>query len=167
MKHLMAVVVGGALVLAGSTATLLDAATTTTFPVTATAAATCTVSATGVSFGTYTGGVLFANGSLNVNCSSGTPYNVALNAGGNYNGAARQMINGAAAIAYGIYRDAGFNTQWGDNGCGAGNTYSAGTCQAGTGSGVAQALTAYGVAFAGQSTVPGSYSDTVVATVVF
>ncbi len=95
MKRIMAVVLGGALALVGGTAGVLDAATTTTnLAVTASVAATCTVSATGVSFGNFTGLGLTANGSLSVNCVSGAAYTVALAAGNNLRGGVRRMAGG-------------------------------------------------------------------------
>ncbi len=75
--------VGGAL--AGALTLLAlpaSAATTTaTFAVSATVQSTCSISASSLAFGAYTGAVITAPGSLTVTCSNSTPYNIGLNAG--------------------------------------------------------------------------------------
>ncbi len=173
MKRMIAIVLGGALALVGGTTAVLDAATVTTnLTVSATVPTTCTVSATGVNFGNYLGAAITSNGSLSVNCALGTTYLVSLGAGNNYAGGAgssRRMANSTNFISYGLYLDSALSTEWGDNcpgGVGA-QTYPNGTCVGGTGSGVAQALTVFGKTSPGGSSAPGSYSDTVVVSVLF
>ena len=145
---------------------------TTTMPVTATVEASCTVSATGVSFGSYSGTSVSANGSVTVTCPGGIAYKTSLNAGQHFTGSAsgaRAMGSDAGnALTYFLYQDAAHATQWGDNDVA--NTYPPGASLAGAGTGVAQTLTVFGAvpASTGSLTPPaGSYSDTVTVTVTF
>lgn len=134
----------------------------TTFQVTTTVAAACTVSATALSFGTYSSaGNNDASSTMDVNCSTGTAYNVGLNAGTGTGAtvASRKMSNGAALLNYTLYRDAARSTVWGST---------AGTDTAtGTGSGAAQTLTVYGRVPGSQSASAGSYTDTITVAVTF
>lgn len=140
----------------------LAATATTTFTVTATVTATCLVSATNLSFGSYTGAVDDANSAVTVTCTNTTPYNVGLNAG-TATGATtstRQMTGtGSATLNYFLYQDSAYSTNWG-------NTVGTDTLS-GTGTGLAQALTVYGQIPAGQYVTPGSYTDTITATVTY
>ena len=54
---------------------------TTTFGVSATVQATCLISATALSFGTYTGVVANSTSTVSVTCTNTTTYNVSLNPG--------------------------------------------------------------------------------------
>jgi spore coat protein U-like protein len=133
----------------------------TTFSVTATVQATCIISAGSLGFGTYTGVVAHSTSTISVTCTNTTPYNVALNPGATSGATVttRQMLNGAAALNYGLYKDATWTTNWGQT---------TGTdTSAGTGNGSAQTLTVYGQVSAGQYVTPGSYSDTITATVIY
>jgi spore coat protein U-like protein len=57
------------------------ATATTAFQVTATVQATCLISATNLSFGTYTGVATASTSTITVTCTNTSPYNVGLNAG--------------------------------------------------------------------------------------
>jgi spore coat protein U-like protein len=121
----------------------------------------CGISASNLNFGNYTGTVLNATTTLQVGCTSGTAYNVGLNAG-TATGATvttRAMQNGTALLNYALYSNSGRTTNWG-------NTVGTDTV-AGTGTGVAQPLTVYGQIAAGLHPTPGTYTDTITAAVTY
>jgi spore coat protein U-like protein len=141
---------------------VLATTATTTYSVTATVQSTCVISGNTLAFGTYTGSAIPMTTTLSVTCSSGTTYNVGLNAG-TASGAtvtARAMTGpGGATLNYAMYQDTNHTTNWGQT---------VGTdTEAGTGNGSAQTLTVYGQLAAGQYPAPGSYSDTITATVTY
>jgi spore coat protein U-like protein len=147
----------------------------TTMPITASVAAACSVSSTGADFGSivaFTGAN--ASGTIDVNCSPGINYNVALNSGlhpldGN---SVRSMQSaGGAAIRYQIIKGSGTGgagTAWGD--AGLGNTFTGGTPALGFSDGTTQQLNFnVNVVQDGVNVyTPGAtYSDTVQITVDF
>jgi len=135
---------------------------TGTFSVTATVAASCTLSAAALGFGTYSGAQITVNSTVSVTCTNTTPYNVGLNAG-TATGATvtnRSMTGPSSALLnYTLYSNSGLTTNWG-------NTVGTNTV-AGTGSGSAQSLTVYGKIPAKQYVRPGSYADTITATITY
>ena len=136
--------------------------TSTTFTVSATIQATCLVSATSLSFGTYTGAVTNATSQVNVTCTNTTAYNVGLDAGkaSGATVATRQMAGpGGALLNYALYSDSNRSINWG-------NTVGTDVVP-GTGSGSAQSITVYGQIPAAQYLAPGSYQDTITATVTY
>jgi spore coat protein U-like protein len=138
------------------------ASSNTTFQVTATVAATCLISATNLAFGSYTGTLVNATSTITVTCSNTTPYNVGLDVGTSSGAAvsSRKMGGpGGALLGYALFRDSGHTQNWG-------NTVGTDTAS-GTGNGSAQALTVFGQVAANQLVAPGSYSDTITATVSF
>lgn len=136
--------------------------TTTSFPVTVTVQPDCTVSATNLAFGTYTGSQLDGQSSISLNCSNGAPWTIGLNQG-SFAGATvttRMMSGpGSTPLAYSLYKDAPRTLNWG-------NTVGTDTV-AGTGSGTTQTVNVFGRIPASQSVGPGAYADTIVATVTF
>ncbi len=138
-------------------------ATAAAFTVSANYAATCGISATTLDFGSH--GVLASAvdgaSSLRATCSAATPYTIGLSGG---NAAAsdptqRKMANGGNQITYGLYRDAARAQPWGD---------AIGTNTAsGTGSGSAQTFAVYGRIPAQVTPAPGTYSDTIIATLTY
>lgn len=147
----------------GFNPTVASAATaSTTFQVTATVQSTCLISAAPLAFGTYTGVVNSTSSNLTVTCTSTTPYNVGLDAG-TASGATvsnRSMLDASSnKLNYKLSKDSGNTTNWG-------NTVGTDTA-AGTGSGSAQTMTVYGQIPAGQYVKPGSYSDTITATLTY
>ncbi|MGA3081139.1 MAG: spore coat U domain-containing protein [Terracidiphilus sp.] len=135
---------------------------TASFGVSATVLKDCIVSATALAFGNYTGAVNSATSTVTVTCTNTTTYTVGLSAG-LATGATvttRQMQNGAALLNYGLFTNATWTTYWG-------NSNIAPTWVSGTGNGAAQALTVYGQIPAGQYVTPGSYTDTITATVTY
>lgn len=150
----------GVLVLGmASTSAVAASPATTTFTVSATVQATCIVSATAMSFGTYTAVLASNTSTVSVTCTNSTPYTVGLDAGLSGGGVTtRAMKNGAVLLNYALYSDAGHTTNWGN---------STGSWVSGTGSGSAQPLTVYGQVAAGQYVTPGAYADTITATVTY
>lgn len=134
---------------------------TTTFKVTATVVKDCAVSATNMVFGNYTGAVNNSTSAITVTCTNTTTYTVGLSAG-LATGATvttRKMQDGANLLSYALYSNSGMTTNWGNT--------AATNWVSGTGSGVAQALTVYGQIPAAQHPTPGSYTDTITATVTY
>ena len=120
------------------------------------AAQSCTVSATNVNFGNYTGATDTPGGSaLAVNCPSGSTYTIALNAGQGSGATAtvRKMTSGSNTLNYALYQNSSHSTNWGNT---------SGTGQvSGTGTGSAQTYTVYPQLSSGQQVPPGTYTDTI------
>lgn len=121
-------------------------------------------SPTTLNFGTQ--GVLAANvdttSTINLTCSTSTPYDVALNAGANPATAGdvttRRMANGSSYVSYQMYSDSGRTTVWGN---------STTNDVSGTGNGSAQTLTVYGRVPSQTTPAAGTYTDTVTITVTY
>jgi spore coat protein U-like protein len=135
---------------------------TTNFTVTAVVAKDCTVTATNLAFGTYTGAQVRSTSTITATCTSSTTYTVGLNAG-TATGATvtnRSMTGpGSALLHYSLFNNSGYTTNWGNS--------SATNWVAGTGNGSAQPLTVYGQIPAGQYATPGSYADTITVSVTY
>jgi spore coat protein U-like protein len=135
---------------------------TTSFAVTATVTKDCSVSATNMAFGNYSGVLIKSTSTISVTCTNTTAYSVGLNAG-LATGATvtnRSMTGpGSALLRYALFSNSGYTTNWG-------NTVGTNTL-GGTGNGAAQPLTVYGQVPAGQFVTPGSYTDTIIATVTY
>ena len=125
------------------------------------------VAASDIDFGSVaraTGTPLDAQGTLEVNCTNGTPYTIGMNPGANATSTTaaadnRRMSDGASNfVAYGLYRDAGRQNFWGE---------AIGTdTLAGTGTASAQAIPVYG-RVPSTDAPAGSYGDTVIATITY
>ena len=135
---------------------------TTSFTVTVVISATCTISANNMAFGTYTGLLIGSTSTISVTCTKAATYDVGLNAG-LATGATvtnRSMTGPASALlSYKLFSNSGYTTNWG-------NTVGTDTV-AGMGTGAAQSLTVYGQVPAGQLKTPGSYTDTITATITY
>ncbi|WP_345813419.1 spore coat U domain-containing protein [Paraburkholderia sp. PREW-6R] len=124
----------------------------------------CLISATNVAF-TSTGvlsSALNATGTVTARCTNGDAFRIALNGGSSGNVAARQLqrSGGGGTVNYQLYTDSGHTTAWGDG--------TAGTSMpTGVGSGNAVSITVYGRVPAQSTPMPGSYSDTITATISF
>lgn len=122
----------------------------------------CEVTATDLDFGTV--GTLNANvdstATITVRCTNTTPYKIRIDGGqaGVLNPAGREMRNGGNAITYGIYRDAARTQGWGRRNS---NDVNA------TGTGYPQTFTAYGRVPPQPTPPPGTYTDTLVVSVVY
>jgi spore coat protein U-like protein len=130
----------------------------TTFQVTASVQSACVISAAALPFGNYSGTQVDATTTISVTCTNTTPYNVGLDAGTSTGATvtARKMTNGAQTLNYALYSDSGRTVNWGN---------STGSWVGGTGNGSAQTLTVYGRLAGSQYPTPGSYADTITATV--
>ncbi len=141
-----------------------DAATSSaSISVSATVLAFCAVTASPLAFGNYSPSVQStASTSVVVICTTGTAYNVGLDAGGGTGATVttRQMTGpGAATLGYSLYTTSGYGTVWG-------NTVGSNTVL-GAGSGLAQTLTVYGRIPIGENAAPGAYTDTVTVTLTY
>ena len=136
---------------------------TSSFQVTATVLKACTVVASPLAFGNYSGTVVTANTTIGVTCTNTTPYNVGLDAGissgATVTTRAMTLAGGTATLLYGLYQDSALSKNWG-------NTVGTDT-QIGTGNGRLQTLTVYGQIPANQFPTPGAYADTITATVTY
>ncbi|WP_233800586.1 Csu type fimbrial protein [Paraburkholderia sp. HP33-1] len=134
---------------------------TTTMVVTATVNANCTVSATDMAFGAYSGAQLDSTATITATCSNGTAYTVGLNQGLTGTGVTdRRMAGpGTDTLLYHLFSDTTRTTNWDDVG--------GANPATGTGTGSAQALTVYGRVPADQFVQAGNYSDTVTVTVSY
>jgi spore coat protein U-like protein len=164
----------GVSLLSLAAASSIDAATSNAnLSVTATVTASCSITTTPVAFGAYdplvanASTALNGTGAINATCTSGASTTIALGEGSSPAGTstpaapARRMSDGQATphyLTYSLYQDNGRSQVWG-------NTLA--TSASFTGTGTSAAVTVYGTVDAGQSAPPGSYSDTVVATITF
>jgi spore coat protein U-like protein len=135
----------------------------TSFTVSATVVSNCNVSATALNFGTA--GVFIsttdATSAVSAQCTNSLPYTVSLNGGnaGATDPTQRKMSKGAETIIYGLYRDTAHTLPWG-------STIGTNTAS-GTGSGAQQNFTVYGHVPVQTTPSPGSFSDTIVATITY
>jgi len=145
-----------------ATLTISNVVTTVSFPVTANVPPDCTFSAGDLVFGTYSGAQLDAQSSITLTCTSGTAWNIGLDAG-TFAGATvttRKMTGpGTSSMSYSLFRNSGRTLNWG-------NTVGTDTLS-GTGSGSAQSVSVYGRVPASQNLPAGSYQDTIIATITF
>jgi spore coat protein U-like protein len=162
VKSVVPAVVLGLLTL-GLTSTSASAATqTATILVTANVVDSCTISASALSFGAYSGTALPAQATLTVTCTDLGTYTVGLNGGTTTGGTdqARKLAGpGGNTLNYNLYTTSALTTIWGNT--------SANHWQSGTGTGSAQTLTVYGNITAGQTLHVGSYTDSVTATITY
>lgn len=161
--------ISSALIAAGISAPARAAVDTAQFQVRIVITESCdiqAVTAGDIDFGNVarsTGSNVDATGALQVNCTTGTPYTIGLNAGANSTSATpgagnRRMVSGTNFVPYGLYRDAGRTQFWGE-------TVGTDTL-AGTGNASNQSIPVY--ARVPSTNVPaGTYVDTVVATVTY
>jgi spore coat protein U-like protein len=144
-----------------------NAATATgVMTVTATITSTCAVGASSLAFSSATSAAIAAGnvdaiGTISVNCTTGSPYTIGLDAGTGVGAtiASRKMSAGAQLLSYTVYTSAARTTVWGD-GTGAEKV-------SGIGNGAAQSISAYGRIFAGQVVPAAAYTDTVNVTVTY
>ncbi len=144
------------------------ATVTANLNVSATVVPVCTVSTAPINFGVVIlGSSTNANGSVDVTCTGGVSYNIALNAGNQYDLGARWISDGATSpnyVRYDLYQDLSLAIPWGDSGFG--NTFPSASPLVDIGSGVLQSHTVYGsIPGIGTSQPPGDYADIVLVTV--
>jgi spore coat protein U-like protein len=141
--------------------------------VSATVPVTCSVSVPdALAFGTYDplvanaelGNDLYASTSVSVTCSSGASATITLGQGANPDPDSsdvfpfRRLKNGSNYISYALFQNSSRTTIWANT---------SGTGVGVTGNGSAQTLTIYGEISAAQTASPGSYTDTVTATITY
>ncbi|MGH8306663.1 MAG: Csu type fimbrial protein [Gammaproteobacteria bacterium] len=170
LKLIRTLIIGSAFTLPLAIASVsAQAGTTTTFAVTATVVNSCVInSASAMAFGNYdvnSGTAVTGTSSINVNCTKGDGYTIALSYGGTGTAANRIMVNAGNNLNYNLYTDSGYTTVWNST-CGGGNNCDSGT-GAGPGVGNAQSYTVYGQIATGQNVPAGSYSDSITVTVNF
>lgn len=132
------------------------------FSITATVAQGCTIAANTLSFGAYAGILVNSTSTITVTCANTTTYNVGLSAGTAAGATVthRSMTGtGGSLLSYKLFRDAARTLNWG-------NTVGSDSL-AGRGTGTAQRLTVYGQVPGGQFPPPGTYSDTITATITY
>jgi len=85
------------------------------FTVSATVAKACTIDASDMNMGTWSGvGNLDGATTVTVKCTNGTSYNVALDNGANGTSTAdRKLGDGAERLSYNLFRDSGRTQVWG------------------------------------------------------
>ena len=104
---------------------------------------------------------LDGTGTVTVTCTRGALSKVGLNPGSNAQGTTRRMSQGATEyLTYELYKDAGHSTVWGDTADTALDVPAA-PSQA------PRNFTVYGRVAAAQDAAVGTYTDTVLATVIF
>lgn len=135
------------------------------------AAPNCTISSTAVAFGSYdplNAAATAGTGTLGFVCSggvgAGVTYSIALSTGSSGSYATRTMTNGANILNYNLYSTATYTSIWGNGNVGT-VVVSASLTRAQARAGVT--ITVYGTIPAQQNVVPGSYSDSITATVTF
>jgi spore coat protein U-like protein len=144
--------------------------TTTTLSITAIVGSTCAISTSAVSFGTYDPLVvnlsnpLNGQGAVSTVCSNGLTNTVTLDQGLNAATGSttevplRQMRSAGNVLAYFLYQNSARTTVFGnDTPTGVGET----------GTGLTANVNVFGQVPGAQNAAPGSYSDTVTATVTF
>ena len=158
---------GVALLLASASA--LAGSASGSLQVTATVQSACIVSGGTLQFGaaldpSAASTPVDASATVGVQCTSTTPYTVALDAGLNAGGAGqfsgRKMKNGSSLLSYQLYQDSARSTVWGD---GTGGS----AVVSGTGTGSVQSLSVYGRLPSLNGAVPGDYADTVTIVVTY
>lgn len=162
-KSLTAAAIAAA-VSVGAPLSATAATATANFVVSATVLSFCSVLATPLLFGNYSGAQIDASSTVTVTCTAGTAYTVGLNAGTGTGATVtqRRMIRtaGTELLNYGLFTDAARAVNWSDTG--AGNTV------AGSGNALPQPLTVYGRIPANQLTATaGVYQDLVTVTVTY
>jgi spore coat protein U-like protein len=165
MNILMPIAAGALLVAAG----LAQADTKgTTFNVSANVNKNCFVSATNMDFGAYDGSqALNGESDIDVRCSRGTLFTIALNDGGSGRTDSRELLNGSEPLEYNLYTNAGRTVAWGD-----GTALGVVVSDQGEGLGIPQAINfpVYGLLpnnTANQNAPQGSYTDTIDVTVTY
>ena len=137
----------------------------TSFRVQARVEAVCEVTATDLSFGTYSsqaGAPLQGTTLLRATCTPGSTYNVGLNEGTSPGATVnqRKMVSAAQqALNYQLYSDAARSKPWG-------NTPGTDTVT-GVGTGLAQDHTVFGAVPAAQVVPAGDYADTITVRIYY
>lgn len=139
--------------------------------------ATCSVTATGVSFGSYIPNQAMpvdSAGSMSIVCLKGVldslpatvSYSIDISRGSSSGYSPRELTTGANTLRYNLYRDALRLSIWGDTTGGTSNVAGALLLPAPLGS-ASVMHNVYSRIFAGQNAVPGIYADSIIVTVIY
>ncbi len=173
-RRLLVVALYAGLIFAGPSEPTNAGTLTTTMPVTLSAVSGCTLSATGVNFGSIaisngTYNLNSGTGTVTVNCANGLPYAVTLDDGDQFTFAGGRHLgnaNGASLVPYELYKDAALTQVWGDSGHA--GLYLPGTPLTATGTGSPTVHTVYGKLLpGGQTNLPPTLTDNIVVTLFF
>lgn len=122
----------------------------------------CTFDTTPMAFGEVAlTGATPGTATISVTCTGGGDYTVGLGNGLNNVADQRNLVSGANALAYDLFKEVGHATRWGDAGAG---------LVLGTGTATEQELTVYGQITTGQTLVSGNgvpYTDTVLVSLTY
>jgi len=135
---------------------------TATFTVTAVVPASCTISASALNFGNYSGSLIDASSAVTVNCTNLTVFNIGLSAGTSSGATVttRKMTSPALGkLNYTLFRDSPRTQNWG-------NTVGIDTLVS-QGNGTAVQYSVFGRLPAGQFVTSATYTDTITATVTY
>lgn len=124
----------------------------------------CSISASGVAFGSYdvlSPSPTDSTGTVTYQCTAGVFVRVELGPGSSSSFAARTLRSGGETMKYNLYLDAGHSTVWGD-GSGGSNVYSTMLMVLDPVS-----VMVYGRVPARQDAAAGVYNDSILATIVF
>ena len=142
---------------------------TASFTVNASVGKNCVISAGNINFlDPFVGdNDLTAAGDIEVRCTSGTAYSIALSAGSSNDFTAREMVRGTDVLVYNLFTDNTYGAIWGDD---SGTTDV--VSDVGEGMALANAIphTVYAQLLAADNEGPvsaGAYSDTIVATITY
>jgi spore coat protein U-like protein len=140
------------------------ATATTSILVSATILQSCAITALPLAFGLYdptSSTPHDGSTTVSVICTTGTPFNIGLNAGGGSGAtvASRKMTFGANLLNYTLYQDSNRTSLWGQ-------TIGSDTV-AGTATGLLTNFTVYGRIPAQQAAPTGIYTDTVTVTLTY
>jgi spore coat protein U-like protein len=132
-----------------------------TFKVTARVNAVCEVTATDLSFGDYSQGLVRSSTLLRATCTPNTTYYIGLDQGQAPSATEtnRYMVSGPGLLNYGLYSDSAHSIPWG-------NTTGTNTVT-GTGTGLAQDHTVFGTIPPGQAVPAGDYADTITVRIYY
>ena len=135
---------------------------TAVFSVSATYQANCLVATSDLNFGVIgrLTNAIDAETSLALTCSNGSSYTVGLNGGGQniVDPTQRRLSRAGVDVIYGLYRDAARSLPWGA---------SAGMMFGATGTGITVPVTVFGRIPVQALPPPGTYQDTIIATVTY
>lgn len=129
---------------------------TATFTVSASVTKSCTITATNIALGSYdpiAGIAKSGTGTVHVACTKGTAYTVALSTTADTTGKSGQMKSGTDSLPYNLFSDTGCSTPW--------------ASQAGTGTRAGKDITVCAQIPANTDAAPGTYQDTVTATISY
>lgn len=125
----------------------------------AAAQSTCTqLSFTSIALGAYTGAASTSGAtSGKLTCPSGSSFSLGLGkgAGSGATTTLRKLTSGSATLTYQLFQNSALTVNWGDIGTSG--------AESGVGTGSSQTFTAYPLVPAGQTPVPGTYTDTIIA----